>query len=155
MTDAKCLKIGGIKTDAGHSRLSLVNHRLDGNLVVDVDCERIHTTPAFSIADFTIALRLCQLPRPQLLPSLAVQQLLVSWVSAHIRSPFISKRAKALRLQFLHQSRCGRWWCRLRIALNHVFIYHGEGPPNPLVLVLAHRDQYHQRDCQRSAWCLA
>ena len=66
-----------IETDTGHSRLALVNHRLDGHDVVDVHRQRIDASPPLAVADFAVALRLSELPRPQLFPSLAVQQLLV------------------------------------------------------------------------------
>jgi hypothetical protein len=62
--------------------------------VVDVHRQRVDAPPPHAVAYLAVALRLSEFPRPQLFPPLRVQQLLVSWVSAH-SLPFISKRSEA------------------------------------------------------------
>jgi len=85
MSDTYRHDIVWIEAHAGHSRVTLVNHRLDGHDVVDVHRQRIDASPPLAVADFAVAIRLSELPRPEFLPSLAVQQLLIPWVSAHTR----------------------------------------------------------------------
>lgn len=81
MSDTYRHDIVWIEAHAGHGRVTLVNHRLHGNDVVDVLRQRVDASPTFSIAYFAVALRLSELPRPQFFPPLRVQQPLVSWVS--------------------------------------------------------------------------
>ena len=83
VTDTQSHEIVWIETHALHRFFALVNHRLNRHLVMDVHRQRVNASPPFGIAYLAVPLRLCQLPRPQLLPSFRVQQLLVSWVSAH------------------------------------------------------------------------
>ena len=86
MTDTYRHEIVWIKTDAGHSRFALVNHRLDGHDVMDVHRQCVDASPPLAVAYLTVALRLSELPRSQFFPPIRVQQSLVSFISAHIVS---------------------------------------------------------------------
>jgi hypothetical protein len=73
VTHTQSHEVRWVETHALHCLIALVNHRLNGNDVVDVHLQRVDASPPLAVAYLAVALRLSELPRSQLFPPLRVQ----------------------------------------------------------------------------------